>query len=119
MLLSTMTLTAKDNAEIKNRVDACTITFHDNNKSLTLTQTGLTPMGFIDIKVMYGDANNDQKIISADATLSLCAAAKLIIWEEQPLTAADVTGDLKATSADATLILCYAAKWIAQFLVEQ
>lgn len=80
---------------------------------------GLTKMGFIDLKVMYGDVNNDQKITSADATLSLRAAAKLITLEEEQNTAADVNGDLKVTSADATLILRYAAKLITQFPVEQ
>lgn len=181
LVLSTAALAAEPNAEIKDVIEDCTITFNANNQSVALTATDLTPngmylvlvlkgedtvptksnilyinqataaengtvtfdnvypkslvdstiylsgtdltgltkMGFIDLEVMYGDVNNDQKITSADATLSLRAAAKLITLEEEQITAADVNGDLKVTSADATLILRYAAKMITQFPVEQ
>ena len=62
-----------------------------------------------------GDVNDDGKIDSTDARLTLQYAVKKIDEHALNLSAADVDGNGRADSTDARLILQYAVKKITRF----
>ena len=64
--------------------------------------------------VMAGDVNNDGKVDSTDARMTLQYAVKKVT-SLPSLDAADVNGDGKVDSTDARLILQYAVKKITTF----
>ena len=55
LLLSTAALAAEPNAEIKDVIEDCTITFNANNQSVALTATDLTPNGMYLVLVLKGE----------------------------------------------------------------
>ena len=71
-----------------------------------------------DSDIVYGDANGDDVINSADAALVLRYAANKISDSDMNTAATDVNGDGTINSADAALILRYAANKITEFPVE-
>ena len=180
LLLSTAALAAEPNAEIKDVIEDCTITFNANNQSVALTATDLTPngmylvlvlkgedtvptksnilyinhataaengtvtfdnvypsaikdstvylsgtgltgltkMGFIDLKVTLGDVDGDGEVTPTDASFVLRVAALLNTFDEKEEAAADVDGDGEITALDGSYILRYAAKLIDKFPME-
>ena len=62
------------------------------------------------IKILTGDANNDNRVNAADARLALRFSAKLVSPTKEQTLAADVTNDGKITATDARKILRVSAK---------
>ena len=69
----------------------------------------------VEKEVILGDADGDEGITSADASLVLRYAASVIDETVINADAADVNGDGTVNSADASLILRYAAGLITEF----
>ena len=82
-------------------------TIENIKEAQTITVEGVV------LDYVLGDVNNDGKINSQDASLTLRYAAGLV--EELKTVAADVNADGKVNSQDASLILRYAAGLITQF----
>lgn len=80
--------------------------------------TGLTKMGFIDLKVTLGDVDGDGEVTPTDASFVLRVAALLNTFDEKEEAAADVDGDGEITALDGSYILRYAAKLIDKFPME-
>ena len=55
LVLSTAALAAEPNAEIKDVIEDCTITFNANNQSVALTATDLMPNGMYLVLVLKGE----------------------------------------------------------------
>jgi len=66
------------------------------------TQNGKVKIGIVCTK---GDVNNDGKVNSADAILTLRIASNLLSPSEQQKCAADINSDNKVNAADAILVL--------------
>lgn len=103
-----------------------TIAFEVKDGVLTFEADGsgyyaLVGSGMIDSggEPLWGDANRDGKVSTADAALTLQYAAELIEDDVIDLAAADVNGDRKVTTADAALMLQYAAELIESFPCEK
>ena len=69
-------------------------------------------------KVVYGDADGNGKVESADASLVAQAALDLITFTDSQIKACDVDGNGKIESADASLIAQRALDLITSFPVE-
>lgn len=69
-------------------------------------------------KVIYGDADGNGKVESADASLVAQAALDLITFTDSQIKACDVDGNGKIESADASLIAQRALDLITSFPVE-
>lgn len=79
--------------------------------------TGLTKMGFIDLKVTLGDVDGNSELEVYDALLVLQKGTGLITMTEEQELAADVNGDGSVDQYDALLILQKAIGLIAEFPV--
>ena len=88
------------------------------NTTATTTETTTVPV----VKLLTGDATNDNKVNAADARLALRFAAKLETPTTNQSLAADVTKDGKITASDARTILRVSARLEsfenAEFFVE-
>lgn len=72
----------------------------------------------VDTAVIYGDADGNGKVESADASLVAQAALDLITFTDSQIKACDVDGNGKIESADASLIAQRALDLITSFPVE-
>ena len=77
--------------------------------------TGLTKMGFIDLKVTPGDVDGNSELEVYDALLVLQKGTGLITMTEEQELAADVNGDGSVDQYDALLILQKAVGLIENF----
>lgn len=77
--------------------------------------TGLTKMGFVDLKVTPGDVDGNSELEVYDALLVLQKGTGLITMTEEQELAADVNGDGSVDQYDALLILQKAVGLIENF----
>lgn len=83
----------------------------------TITPTITKPTAS-NIKVLYGDPNQDGRITSSDAALLVRYLLSGFSFTDEQFKAADVSGDNKITTTDAALVERYIVGMITKFPVE-